>query len=187
MSSEDDLNQKRESEKQGSPDTGEPMFISIGIIRKTHGINGGVIFDPLTDFPERIRKGKTVYVGEDHTPYVIRSVQDKPPFLIICFEGIDQPETAVGLQNMQVYKSKKDLPKLPKGTYYFFDLIGCEVFTESGDNVGIVTDIIETGPTCVFQIKMNDGSEQLVPNVDEFVISINIEQKRIVVKFPKWD
>ena len=68
--------------QSGSLESSGPEFICIGKIHRAHGIQGDVILDPMTDFPERIRRGKAVYAGEVHRPLTIASVRTKPPFLL---------------------------------------------------------------------------------------------------------
>jgi 16S rRNA processing protein RimM len=57
----------------GSPSSGEPVFLVIGKLRRPHGVHGEILMDILTDFPERVRPGLTVYLGEDHRPMKIHS------------------------------------------------------------------------------------------------------------------
>ena len=80
MSSGAERGSENHNNNQGSLQSSEPEFICIGKIHRAHGIRGDVILDPMTDFPERIRRGKTVYAGEDHTPLTIARVREKAPY-----------------------------------------------------------------------------------------------------------
>ena len=79
---------------QGSLQTSGPEFICIGKIHRAHGIQGDVVLDPMTDFPERIRRGKSVYIGETHIPVTVARVRQKPPFLLVGFKGIENETKA---------------------------------------------------------------------------------------------
>jgi 16S rRNA processing protein RimM len=50
----------------GSPD-GEPVYLVVGFLRRAHGVQGELIMDLHTDFPERLRSGKKLFIGEDRT------------------------------------------------------------------------------------------------------------------------
>ena len=62
----------------GSLQNSGPEFICIGKIHRAHGIKGDVVLNPLTDFPERIRRGKVVYAGEEHLPLTITGSSSSP-------------------------------------------------------------------------------------------------------------
>ena len=172
--------------QSGSLESSGPDFISIGKIHRAHGIQGDVILDPLTDFPERIRRGKTVYAGEAHRQLTIASVRTKPPYLLVRFKEIEDETKASELRNQYLFVKTADLPKLPEGEYYFHELIGLEAVNLNGDRVGTLTDILETGANDVYVIRKDDGSEELVPDVPQFIQKIEINSRRIFIDFPEW-
>ena len=114
--------QVNQNNRQGSLQSSGPDFICIGKIHRAHGIRGDVILDPMTDFPERIRRGKTVFAGEDHQPLTIARVREKPPYLLVGFKEIEDETAASAFRNQFLYVKTSDLPKLPDGEYYFHEL-----------------------------------------------------------------
>ncbi len=72
----------------GSPSPGEPVFLVIGKLRKPHGIRGEISMEVLTDFPERITSGSTVFIGSTHraTPYSAASA-GIIELLLLSFQG----------------------------------------------------------------------------------------------------
>ncbi len=175
-----------QTNNEGSLQTSEPEFICIGKIHRAHGIKGDVILDPMTDFPERIRRGKTVYAGEDHRLLTVSRVRDKAPYLLVGFSELKDETEASELRNQYVYVKTSDLPKLPDGEYYFHQLIGLEAVDLQGVHIGILSEILETGANDVYVIKKDDGSEELVPDVPQFIIGISLEEKQIKIDFPEW-
>ena len=92
-----------QNNRQGSLQSSGPDFICIGKIHRAHGIRGDVILDPMTDFPERIRRGKTVFAGEDHQPLTIARVREKPPYLLVGFKEIEDETAASAFRNQFLY------------------------------------------------------------------------------------
>ena len=177
---------QQEFNQQGSSNIDEPEFICIGKIHRSHGINGAVIMDPMTDFPERIRSGRKVFVGTSRAPMVIKSARSMPPFFLVQFVEIDSPEKASELRNQFVFVNRIDLPKLPKGRYYFHQLIGLEVFEIDGTRIGKVKEILETGANDVYVIEKEDQTEVLAAGIPEVIREINLEEKKMVVNLPEW-
>lgn len=172
--------------KTGSPPPGEPVFLVIGLLRRSHGLQGDVIMDVYTDFPERLVPGKTLLIGENHRPLVIRNIRPKNKELIIGFEGYTDPESTADLRNQNVYLSSAEIPALPEGEYYHHQLIGLRVVNKDGEEIGILDDILETKANDVYIVKGPNGEEHLIPAVDEFILEINLAQQVIKVTLPDW-
>ena len=79
-----------------------------------------------------------------------------------------------------------DLPKLPEGEYYFHELIGLEAVNLKNEHVGTLTEILETGANDVYVIRRDDGTEELVPDIPQFIRNIDIPEHRIQIDFPEW-
>ena len=171
---------------QGSLQTSEPEFICIGKIHRAHGIRGDVILDPMTDFPERIRRGKKVYAGDEHQPLTISRVREKAPYLLVGFKEIEDETAASVFRNTYVFVKTADLPKLPDGEYYFHQLIGLEAVNTDGVHIGVLSEILETGANDVYVIRKDDGTEELVPDVPQYIRQIDVPNHRIQIDFPQW-
>ena len=174
-------------EKKGSSAKDEPVFLSIGKIRRPHGVQGEMLMDVYTDFPERLVPGKTVYTGEKHTPQIISGIRTAGKNLLICFAEFNSPETAGIFRNQIVYVRKDETPPLSDGEYYHHDLYGCRVQDEQNCLLGTVSEIIETGANDVLVIKNLSGEEILFPIIDEVILNVDILQKIITVKPQKWE
>lgn len=175
-----------QTNNQGSLQTSEPEFICIGKIHRAHGIRGDVVLDPMTDFPERIRRGKTVYAGNEHLPLTIARVREKAPFLLVGFKEIEDETAAAAFRNTYVFVKTADLPKLPEGEYYFHQLIGLEAVNLSGVHIGVLSEILETGANDVYVIRKDDGTEELVPDIPQYIHQIDVQNRIIKIDFPEW-
>jgi 16S rRNA processing protein RimM len=180
------MNDKQKNNDTGSPKPGEPEFIVIGKLRRPHGVDGEMILELMTDFPNRIRPHKTVFVGKKHEPIVITGVRPHDKYLLLKFEGMNTCDEVGRLRNFLVYVRFDSLPKLPAGEYYFHQLMGLTVVDESGTILGVLEEILETGANNVYVVRTPDGKEILLPAIEPVILSIDIEGKEMRVKPPEW-
>ncbi|MEL7645847.1 MAG: ribosome maturation factor RimM [Anaerolineaceae bacterium] len=165
----------------GSDAKNEPAFALIGKLQRAHGVRGEIAMRVLTDFPQRIRPGKKVFLGIDHRQFIISSVRAKEPLLLLCFEGIKTREEAQLLTNLDVFSTVRELPPLPTGSFYHHQLLGLRVF-ESAQFVGEIIEVLETGANDVFVIRQSDGLELLLPNIPAVILNVDLEQRRMDVE-----
>ena len=158
----------------GSPSTGEPVFLVVGKLRHAHGIKGEVLMDVITDFPERLRTGVTVYAGDQHRPLRIRSRRRHDPGLLLSFDGYDSPEAAAELRNQLVFVSAHDRPPLPEGEYYHHQIIGLTVVSDDGRTLGRVQEIINTSANDVYVIRPESGPEILIPAIESVILNVDL-------------
>ncbi len=164
----------------GSP-TGEPVYLTVGFIRRPHGVRGELIMDIHTDFPDRLRAGAKVFLGEEHRAAKLASARPHATSLLVSFRGLDTPEAAGRLRNTWVYVTAADRPPLPEGKVYQYQLIGLRVVTDDGRELGKLTEIIETGANNVYVVKTADGKEVLLPAIPDVILGIDLPTGEIKV------
>lgn len=186
MSRENPVSPRQPNNSTGSPVTGEPVFLLIGQFRRTHGVKGEIVFEVITDFPERLKRNKVIYVGEAHEPMRIISVRKHGRNLLLTIDGYDTVEKVAGLRNRMVFSRADELPRLPKGQYYHHELLGLVVQTADGRLLGKLTEILETRANDVYVITAEDGEETLLPVIEDVILDVDIEKKIMVVNPPEW-
>ena len=164
----------------GSP-TGEPLYLSVGFLRRPHGVKGEIIMDLHTDFPERLRTGRKLFVGEDHQPMSLESIRPHANGALVKFKGIDTPEGAGQFSNQWVYSAVKDLPSLPDGQHYQHELLNFNVVNEDGNPLGLLTEIIETGANDVYVVRDDSGKELLLPNIPSVILDLDFGRRTMRV------
>src|SRR5690349_2179244 len=147
-----------EGKQAGSP-TGEPVYLVIGFLRRPHGVAGEILMDLHTDFPERIKPGRKILVGEKHEPATFGSVRPHGDSLLVKLRGFDTPESVGRFRNQWVYVKTKDVPPLPEGQHYKYEFVGLNVFDEEGKTLGVLSEILETGANDVYVVKNEAGRE----------------------------
>jgi len=156
----------------GSPSAGEPDYLAIGHLRRPHGVHGEMVMEVHTDFPERIKSGMKVFVGESHDAMVIDGARFHNEGLIVKFQGVETPEDIGRYRNLWVYVASADRPPLPEGQYYFHELIGLQVVDDKDQAIGELTEVIETGANNVYVVTRVDGSEVLLPAIPSVILDV---------------
>jgi 16S rRNA processing protein RimM len=160
----------------GSPTPGEPAFLVVGKIRRPHGVKGELIMEIHTDFPDRLKVGVTVFVGETQRPLNIRSLRPNGSTILIAFDGYQNPETAGELRNQLVFVRADDRPPLEDGEYYHHQLLGLKVLTADDRPVGTIVEILSTGANDVYVVQPTAGREVLLPALESVILDIDLDR-----------
>lgn len=159
-------------ETSGSPN-GEPVYLTVGFLRRPHGLGGEIIMDLHTDFPERLKRGRKMFVSEEHKPVTIQSVRPHQNGVLIKFHGIDTAEDAGQFRNQWVYVKARDLPPLPEGQIYQHELYGFSVVDDQDNVLGELVEIIETGANNVYVVRDGSGGELLLPAIPSVILDLD--------------
>jgi 16S rRNA processing protein RimM len=160
----------------GSPD-GEPVYLVVGFLRRAHGLRGELIMDLHTDFPERLRSGKKLFVGDEHKPMTLASVRPHAKGVLVKFKGIEDSDAAGLFRNQWVYVKSSDVPSLPEGKLYQHELFGFEVVDENGSSLGELVEILVTGANDVYVVRNSEGREILLPAIPSVVLELDRERR----------
>ena len=172
------------------PDPDSPLAgvrLTIGVIAGTHGVDGELKLKVLTDHPEHIPTLERVYLGESETATRLLDARSHGDQMLIRLEGVGTPEAGKKLGGLKVRIAATDAVPLEPGEYFIYQLIGLTAQTESGDSLGTVTDLIETGAHDVLVISSPAAPDLLVPNHPAYVIEITPERGLIVIRPPVYD
>jgi 16S rRNA processing protein RimM len=158
----------------------------VGRIARAHGNRGQVIVDPETDFPEeRFKAGSVLQIrrssaSESLTIEDVRFHRGRP---ILGLAGVNTMNAAEALAGTELRVDADSLQKLPPGSFYHHDLIGCAVETNDGRRVGKVSSVEGQSAASRLVVK-SGGSEILVPLVEGICVSVDIAGRKIVVEPP---
>jgi 16S rRNA processing protein RimM len=163
------------------------VFLAVGRLRRAHGVRGEIQMDVLTDFPERIQPGASLYAGPEHTPLKVRAVRWHSAVMLIAFAGVNTPEQAAPLRNQIVFVPAGGLPPLGEDEYYHHQILGLRVIDEGGRLLGSVSTILETGANDVYVIRPEMGAagrparEILLPATEETILAVDLEKGELKV------
>ncbi len=160
----------------GSPVAGEPAFLVVGKLRHPHGVRGEILMDVITDFPERLQPGVVIYVGENQRPLRIRSRRPHRQALLLSFDEYSTPESVGELRNELVFVPTHDRPELPEGEYYHHQLLGLQVISDDGQDLGKVIEIMDTPANDIYVVRSPTGQERLLPAIEDVVQEIDLHK-----------
>ena len=146
-----------------------------------HGIRGELKCRVVTDFPkQRFRRGNTVLI--DGQPHVIQSARLQGSTVLLKLEDVADRDAAEALRNKEVQIRPEDAVALPKGRFYWHQVIGLQVEDATSHEVlGKVTDIIETGANDVYVVRSEHG-EILVPAIKDVVKQIDPAAGKMLIE-----
>ena len=154
----------------------EPVFVIIGKFRRPHGIKGEIRMTVLTDFPDLIVPGQTIYAGETYHPYTIEQIRWHGADMLVSLKELPDRTAVEIFRNIMVYMKGDDTPELPEGEYYIHQLIGLHVITDQDQKLGIIKEIIVTGANDVYLVDTGAGKDILLPAIDDVVLDINHDE-----------
>ena len=153
-------------------------MILVANIVNTHGVHGEVKALHYTDGEVFFKKVKTLY-KKDGTPVKILSWRFQKGAVLLKLDGVTTMDEAERLKMTELYAKKEDLPKLGKGEYYFFELVGLKGILPDGKVIGEVTEVIENNASNLLEFTSESGKKFLIPNIPVFVKEVDIEKGEI--------
>lgn len=178
---------KQEKNLSGSPQSGEPVYLTVGKLRRPHGVKGEVVMEMVTDFPQQIKAGIHIYVGEKKQEYKLISIRPNGALFLVSIEGFSDCDAVSIFRNQWVYVLASTIGPLPDGLFYHREVIGMQVADEQGNPIGIVKEILVTGANDVYVVEAHDGSEILLPAIKSVILSMNRDTRSIVARLQEWD
>ena len=156
--------------------TDKSQLIEAGRVINTHGIAGEVKIEVWLDSPSFMKGFKRFFIDENEYSVLSSRIQKK--FLIVKLKDIADVNSAILLKNKTVYINRHDV-KLPKGSFFLCDIIGSDVYDEAGNQIGVLTEIIENPAQMIYVV--NGEREHLIPAVDEFILKTDVQNRIISV------
>lgn len=155
--------------------------VLVGQITSAHGIKGMVKVFPYTDEPERFLELKYVYLGDSDSKSEIESVSFQKNLVLLKLFEIEDRNQAERLKGTNIYIGIEDRKDLSQDEYFIDDLIGLSVYdSKDSKYLGEVVDFIGQIGNDILLIK-TDGGEFMLPFVEAFVETVNIDEKYIKV------
>jgi len=159
----------------------------LGKIVKKYSFKGELLVKLDTDNPSTYTKMESVFIDKNKSliPFFIeRSSLHKSTLLRVKFEDIDSEEDADKLLKSELYLPLEFLPQLTGNKFYYHEIVGFEAEDLSFGLVGIVKGVNDTTNQAILEIDRN-GSEILIPLIDDFIKSVDREQKKIILEVPE--
>jgi 16S rRNA processing protein RimM len=156
--------------------------ITVGRIAKAHGVRGEVTVENRSDNPDRWVPGSVLF-DADGRQLTVRTVRPHGGRLLVTFEKITDRSHAETLAGSILVVPESWLPALAEGELWSFQIEGCTVRTKSGRSLGTVHEVLAYPAHDVWRVVDDDGTETLIPAVDDvFIVSVDADARTAVVR-----
>lgn len=158
-------------------------MLQVGVITDTHGIKGEVKVFPTTDDVNRFDYLKKAYIDskEGLIPVKVNSVKYFKQYVIIKFKGINDINDIEKYKKSPLLVTREDAVPLEEGQYYITDIIGINVYTDDGVNIGTLKEVLQTGANDVYIVRNSENKEILIPAIKQCILDIDLEKKEMKV------
>lgn len=158
----------------------KPKHLLAGVFVGAHGIQGEVKLLPVTDFPERLRRRKSLLIrypdGREETRKV-RSNRVHKTLILVRLEGVSHRDQAEALRGAQVLIPLEEAATLPEGQYYEHQLLGLRVLTPEGEELGRIERILECGSNDVYV-----AGKWMIPATHDAVLKLAPDEGVLIVR-----
>ena len=162
-------------------------YVLIGKIVGIHGIKGTNKFKSYAESLSVLNPGRSIFVYDNRNREInleLNWVKSHTGTPLISFKGVTDRDQAEALIGAEMFIPQTELPELDDDTYYWFELIGIEVYTTEDEYLGRIASILPTGSNDVYVVK-DENKEIMVPALESVVIDIDLEHKRMRVDLPE--
>jgi 16S rRNA processing protein RimM len=139
-----------------------------------------MVCEIITDFPERFTSGVSVYVDDPPRETTIQSARCDARTVTLKLRHVSSRDEVDRLRGSWVLVRESDAHPLPEGRYYWHQLIGLRVISDTGDELGVLADILETGSNDVYIVK-NADRELLLPAIPEVILNVDVVESTLTV------
>ncbi len=159
-------------------------FLTVGKIVNTHALQGEVKVVSNSDFKEeRFEKGSVLYIDFEGEliEVTIAAHRVHKGSDLLKFKNMNSINDVEKYKGSELLVSMDDISELDDNEFYYFEIIGCTVKTTTGEVVGEISEIIETGANDVWTVKRQGQKDALIPYIEQIVKSVDIENKEVII------
>lgn len=153
-------------------------YLQVGAITSTHGIKGEVKVFPTTDEAERYDDLDEVFLdtGKELMSLHVENVKYFKQYVIVKFKEFKDINEIEPYKGKNLYVDREHAVELDEDEYFVADIMGLEVVTDEGDKLGVISDVLFLpGANDVYVVKRDDGSEVLIPAIEDCVLDIDLD------------
>lgn len=153
----------------------------VGKVVGTHGLKGEMKIKSNSSFAaERFQKGNKVTLKKEGQSYILECVHHRQHkgMELVTFKDYADINLVEKFRGFEVY-AEYDRSLLGEDEYFYHDLIGCEVYNQHEECMGIVDSIMENPRYDILVVKKEGAKNLLIPYINAFILEERIEEKYI--------
>jgi len=162
-------------------------MVAVGRVVKPQGRKGEVLVEPLSDIPDRFTHLRHAFVpgpGGMAQEVVVTSCWPHKGRFVLKLDGVDSITAAEQYRGLELRIPEAEVPALPEGSYYHYQLIGLRVQGEDGVALGSVREVMTAGAAPVLVVR-GAGTEVLIPLAETFVKRVDLDAGVLVGRAPE--
>ena len=157
--------------------------VIVGKVTGAWGLDGHIKVEPFTDLAERFSPGSHLLLA-GKVVKVVQASRAKAG-LRVRLDSVTDRTHAESLRGALLTVPRSAVKPLPKGTYYHFQIIDIAVWTEDGEHLGEVKEILAAGGADVYVVRGGSRGEVLLSAVPDVVLEVDPAENRMVVRLPE--
>ena len=161
-------------------------YLLIGEVVRPQGIRGELKLRADSQDPSRYAALRTVWLreGERYVPRRVLSGRASGGFAYLRLEGVNDRNAAEAMRGQNIYVDRAHALKLPEGEHFICDLIGLKAVTEAGEEIGTLTEVIQTNPSCdVYAFRTPRGG-MMMPALKRVILNVDVVAGTMVLSGP---
>ena len=161
-------------------------FVPLGEIVTTHGLNGWLKLDPFNIDTTALASGVEVILekGGARSVHRIEASQRHRNQLLIKLQDVNSIDDAAHQVGSTLLVAEAALAGLAPGQYYHYQVIGFEVFSVSGERIGIISATLSTAGGELYVVQ-GTAKEHLIPAIKEFIDRVDFTNGRMIIDPPE--
>jgi 16S rRNA processing protein RimM len=172
-------------------------LVELGLIQDAQGLRGQIKVRPFSSDPVALLSTKSIWLSllspqlsrgariqEAPRQYAVNGAKLHSGFVVMGLEGIVDRDQALAIKGARLLLSRAAFPQAESSSYYWVDLVGCQVIGNGQLPLGLVTEITENGAHAIMTVQGGDDRIHLIPFVPEIIQDVDLTQKQITVQ---WD
>jgi 16S rRNA processing protein RimM len=157
-------------------------LVALAKIGRPYGLTGAMHVYPYSNDAATLRRVKSVVIRGKS--FDVKSLKSHGDAFVATLDGITSPEQAQTFTNAEVFVSRDAFPPLPKGEFYWVDLVGLDC-TNGARSFGKIVEVIDSPAHPVLRVRADDAAsdtaDELIPFVDAIIRSVDLDAKRVDV------
>ena len=167
--------------------------VEVGRVAEAWGIKGWFKVLPYSGDPEALLTSKRwfmlptekgVKTFDGVAQLSVKEIKSHSGSLVACATDVVDRTAAEALRGARIFISRSHFPASAIDEFYWVDLIGLEVVNRESEPMGVVRELMSTGPQTVLVLEyLHEGKalERMIPFVSVYVDSVDLQARRIVV------
>jgi 16S rRNA processing protein RimM len=158
-------------------------LLLMGEVIRPHGLEGLLRIKSYAESEESFLGAEMVFLQKgsaEPREYAVTSVRPHKNVHLLKLRGVDSLEEAEELKGAKILIGKDTLNSKGRNEYFWYELIGLEVYLSRGEYVGKIKHILPTGSNDIYVVQ-EGNKEVLIPAIHDVIQEIDLTKKRMII------